>query len=79
MSKIQCIHYTQQINRGIFIVRRLANVIAKKIIGTEKIETTAVTAKTRGPLLDSGDVDMDISTFTNGMKMWPRHLLLMRL
>lgn len=57
----------------------LANVISKKIIGTEKIETTAVTAKTRGPLLDSGDVDMDISTFTNGMKMWPRHLLLMRL
>ena len=42
----------------------LAKAIAKKIIGTEKIETTAVTAKTRGPVLDSGDVDMDISTFT---------------
>ncbi|ODA40105.1 transporter substrate-binding domain-containing protein [Desulfosporosinus sp. BG] len=42
----------------------LANAIAKKILGTEKIETTAVTAKTRGPVLDSGDVDMDISTFT---------------
>ncbi|EGW39105.1 transporter substrate-binding domain-containing protein [Desulfosporosinus sp. OT] len=42
----------------------LAKAMAKKIIGTEKIETTAVTAKTRGPVLDSGDVDMDISTFT---------------
>jgi len=42
----------------------LAKAIAKKILGTEKIETTAVTAKTRGPVLDSGDVDMDISTFT---------------
>ncbi|HZK55007.1 MAG TPA: transporter substrate-binding domain-containing protein [Desulfosporosinus sp.] len=42
----------------------LANVISKKIIGTEKIETTAVTAKTRGPLLDSGSVDLVIATFT---------------
>ncbi len=42
----------------------LANVISKKIIGTEKIEATAVTAKTRGPLLDSGDVDLVIATFT---------------
>ena len=42
----------------------LARAISKKILGTEKIETTAVTAKTRGPVLDSGDVDMDISTFT---------------
>ena len=42
----------------------LANVISKKIIGTEKIETTAVTAKTRGPLLDSGGVDLVIATFT---------------
>jgi len=42
----------------------LANVISKKIIGTEKVETQAVTAKTRGPLLDSGDVDLVIATFT---------------
>ncbi|MHB8072875.1 transporter substrate-binding domain-containing protein [Desulfosporosinus fructosivorans] len=42
----------------------LANVISKKIIGTEKIEAQAVTAKTRGPLLDSGDVDLVIATFT---------------
>ncbi|HBP63357.1 MAG TPA: adhesin [Desulfosporosinus sp.] len=42
----------------------LANAISKKILGTEKIETSAVTAKTRGPLLDSGDVDLVIATFT---------------
>lgn len=42
----------------------LANAISKKIIGTEKIEISAVTAKTRGPLLDSGDVDLVIATFT---------------
>ena len=41
----------------------LANVIATKI-GAAKVETTAVTAKTRGPLLDSGDVDLVIATFT---------------
>ena len=41
----------------------LANVIAKKI-GVEKVEPAAVTAKTRGPLLDSGDVDLVIATFT---------------
>jgi putative glutamine transport system substrate-binding protein len=43
----------------------LAREMAKKIVGDpEKIELTAVTAKTRGPLLDNGNVDMDISTFT---------------
>ncbi|MHB1405084.1 MAG: transporter substrate-binding domain-containing protein [Desulfitobacteriaceae bacterium] len=43
----------------------LAKAMAKKIVGDPtKIELAAVTAKTRGPLLDSGDVDMDISTFT---------------
>jgi len=42
----------------------LARAISKKIIGTEKIEASAVTAKTRGPLLDSGDVDLVIATFT---------------
>ena len=43
----------------------LAREMAKKIVGDPtKLELTAVTAKTRGPLLDSGDVDMDISTFT---------------
>lgn len=43
----------------------LAKEMAKKIVGDpEKIELTPVTAKTRGPLLDNGNVDMDISTFT---------------
>jgi putative glutamine transport system substrate-binding protein len=43
----------------------LAQEMAKKILGdSAKVELSAVTAKTRGPLLDSGDVDMDISTFT---------------
>ena len=43
----------------------LAQEMAKRIVGdSTKVELTAVTAKTRGPLLDSGDVDMDISTFT---------------
>lgn len=43
----------------------LAKDMAKKILGDpNKIDFEAVTAKTRGPLLDSGEVDMDISTFT---------------
>ncbi|SHI23801.1 transporter substrate-binding domain-containing protein [Desulfosporosinus lacus] len=42
----------------------LANAISKEILGTEKIEPAAVTAKTRGPLVDSGDVDLVIATFT---------------
>ncbi len=43
----------------------LARAIAKKILGDEnKIEVQAVTAKTRGPLLDNGEVDMVIATFT---------------
>lgn len=43
----------------------LARALAKKIVGDEnKVEVTAVTAKTRGPLLDNGDVDLVIATFT---------------
>ncbi len=43
----------------------LAKVIAKKILGDEnKIDVQAVTAKTRGPLLDNGEVDLVIATFT---------------
>ncbi|VBB07414.1 Hypothetical protein LUCI_2663 [Lucifera butyrica] len=43
----------------------LAKAIAKKILGDEnKLEVQAVTAKTRGPLLDNGEVDLDIATFT---------------
>lgn len=43
----------------------LAKAIAKSIIGDENaVEFTAVTAKTRGPLLDSGQIDLVIATFT---------------
>ena len=43
----------------------LAKAVAKKILGDEnKVQFEAVTAKTRGPLLDSGDVDMIAATFT---------------
>lgn len=43
----------------------IARAIAKKIFGDEsKIETQAVAAKTRGPLLDNGEVDLVIATFT---------------
>ncbi|MBP2654815.1 MAG: peb1A [Firmicutes bacterium] len=43
----------------------IARAIAKKILGDpNKIELQAVTAKTRGPLLDNGEVDLDIATFT---------------
>jgi putative glutamine transport system substrate-binding protein len=43
----------------------VAKAIAMKILGDgNKIETQAVTAKTRGPLLDNGEVDLVIATFT---------------
>ncbi|WP_311198594.1 transporter substrate-binding domain-containing protein [Jeotgalibaca sp. MA1X17-3] len=43
----------------------LAKNIAKEILGDENaIELTPVTAKTRGPLLDNGEVNMIIATFT---------------
>ena len=43
----------------------LAKKMAKKILGDEnKINVQAVTAKTRGPLLDNGEVDLVIATFT---------------
>ncbi|MDR0905882.1 MAG: transporter substrate-binding domain-containing protein [Oscillospiraceae bacterium] len=43
----------------------LARAIAKKIIGDENaVEFTAVTAQTRGPLLDNNEVDAIIATFT---------------
>ena len=43
----------------------LARAIAKKILGDEnKVKTSAVTAKTRGPLLDNGELDLVIATFT---------------
>lgn len=43
----------------------LARAIAKKIIGDDtKIKLEPVTAKTRGPLLDNGQLDLVIATFT---------------
>lgn len=43
----------------------LARAIAKNILGDEnKIKLEPVTAKTRGPLLDNGQLDLVIATFT---------------
>lgn len=43
----------------------LAKMLAKSILGDEnKIKLVAVNAKTRGPLLDNGSVDVVIATFT---------------
>jgi aspartate/glutamate/glutamine transport system substrate-binding protein len=43
----------------------IAKAIAKKITGDPaKIEMQGVTAKTRGPLLDNGEIDLVIATFT---------------
>lgn len=43
----------------------IARAIAKNVLGDEtKIEVQPVTAKTRGPLLDNGEVDFVIATFT---------------
>ena len=43
----------------------LTRALAKKILGDDKkIAVQAVTAKTRGPLLDNGEVDLVIATFT---------------
>nr|WP_071131206.1 transporter substrate-binding domain-containing protein [Enterococcus timonensis] len=43
----------------------LGRKLAEKITGSEKnVEFVGVTAKTRGPLLDNGEVDLVIATFT---------------
>lgn len=43
----------------------IVKLLAKEILGDEKAyELTPVTAKTRGPLLDNGEVDLVIATFT---------------
>jgi putative glutamine transport system substrate-binding protein len=43
----------------------LSKAVAKKIFGDEnKVEFTAVNAKTRGPLLDSGELDAVIARYT---------------
>jgi putative glutamine transport system substrate-binding protein len=43
----------------------LSKLLAKEIFGDEtRVAFTPVTAKTRGPLLDNGDIDFVIATFT---------------
>lgn len=43
----------------------IAKAIAKKILGDEnKVDLQGVTAKTRGPLLDNGEIDLVLATFT---------------
>jgi putative glutamine transport system substrate-binding protein len=43
----------------------LSKLLAKEIFGdTDRVAFTPVTAKTRGPLLDNGDIDFVIATFT---------------
>lgn len=43
----------------------IARLIAKEITGSEdNVEFVGITAKTRGPLLDNGELDMVIATFT---------------
>ena len=43
----------------------IARAVAKKVLGdSSKIDVQGVTAKTRGPLLDNGEVDLVIATFT---------------
>jgi len=43
----------------------LAKLLADEILGdSSKVKLQAVTAKTRGPLLDNGELDMVIATFT---------------
>ena len=43
----------------------IARAVAKKILGDPaKVDVQGVTAKTRGPLLDNGEIDLVIATFT---------------
>ncbi|MBO0469141.1 transporter substrate-binding domain-containing protein [Enterococcus sp. DIV0242_7C1] len=43
----------------------IARLLAKELTGSEdNVEFVGVTAKTRGPLLDNGELDMVIATFT---------------
>jgi len=43
----------------------IARLIAKEILGDENaVAFTSITAQTRGPLLDNGEIDMVIATFT---------------
>lgn len=51
----------------------IAKAVSKKILGKESVKFTGVTAKTRGPLVDTGEIDMVAATFTvtdERRKLW---------
>ena len=51
----------------------IAKAISVKIFGKESVKFTGVTAKTRGPLVDTGEIDMVAATFTvtdERRKLW---------
>lgn len=51
----------------------IAKAVSKKILGKESVKFTGVTAKTRGPLVDTGEIDMIAATFTvtdERRKLW---------
>lgn len=51
----------------------IAKAVSKKIFGKESVKFTGVTAKTRGPLVDTGAIDMIAATFTvtdERRKLW---------
>jgi putative glutamine transport system substrate-binding protein len=57
----------QNPNTGLYegLEIELSKLIAQEILGDSgKVAFTPVTAKTRGPLLDNGDIDLVIATFT---------------
>lgn len=51
----------------------IAKAVSVKIFGKESVKFTGVTAKTRGPLVDTGEIDMVAATFTvtdERRKLW---------
>lgn len=51
----------------------IAKAVSKKIFGKESVKFTGVTAKTRGPLVDTGEIDLVAATFTvtdERRKLW---------
>lgn len=51
----------------------IAKAVSKKILGKESVKFTGVTAKTRGPLVDTGEIDLVAATFTvtdERRKLW---------
>lgn len=51
----------------------ISKAVSKKILGKESVKFTGVSAKTRGPLVDTGEIDMVAATFTvtdERRKLW---------